>query len=153
MRATVIPDASFCPIKKVGGWAAWASIDGYQRPVKGFGTFKTDLPTSTYAEVYAALNGVWLAARRGATRILVRSDCRAVEYLINGTISATDLRRVWTKALAAKELQDVVLESRWIKGHGSPQRSSAAYVNDWCDRNAKAAMKAARAGRHITEVY
>lgn len=148
IRATVLCDASFDKPRSrrygFGGWAAWIAIDGQAERVKGFGPIKADdLTNSTEAEVYAALNGIWLARRHGATHVLVRSDCTTVAELIEGKVRSPRLLSIWRRALARPDMQGVILEARHVKGHGEIT-CRATFVNDWCDRHAKAAMRKQR---------
>ena len=149
VTATVLPDASYCPKKQVGGWAAWARVDGVDGPIKGYGTIGSHyMPTSTYAEIYAALNGIWLACKYGAVEVLVRSDCMAVQHIINGEIKNPDIARTWVDGLThlrSLGFQPTLL-TRHVKGHGEIT-SAAAYVNHWADRKSRLAMQLARKGK------
>lgn len=151
--ATVICDASFCnQARPLGGWAAWVRVDGWRLPIKGHGTIKDDrLQTSTDAEVFAALNGIWLAARHGGVNILVRSDCLAVQHLIRRETKSTRLLDIWESALAREDMQNLYLRSEHVKGHGKIN-SPATWVNDWCDRHAYDAMSLARKGKTCLQI-
>lgn len=150
MRATVISDASFCNQNKarpLGGWAAWVRVDGWGCPIKGYGTIGDKrLKRSTDAEVMAALNGIWLARRYGGRDILLRSDCMAVIDLMYGRVRKQHLVDIWASALAREDMQGIRLRGQHVKGHGVIH-SAATWVNDWCDRNAKNAMRMARKGQ------
>ena len=154
MRATVITDASFfAPLRRgktaetgVGGWAAWVRIDGVPTPIKGYGVIKTaDLRNSTEAELYAALNGIWLAAAHGGRTILLRTDCMAVIHLTKGFSNSARLNQIWNDALNEHNLRELVISTAHVKGHG-PIQDRASWVNDWCDQKAKLAMRKARKG-------
>jgi ribonuclease HI len=151
MRATVITDASFDhqhPAKPAG-WAAWVRVDGRSLAVKGYGSVRAPCESSTVAEIYAALNGIWLATGRGATDVLVRSDCLAVQDCILGNIKSQRIAGIWRDAMATpwgRSLRDV--RSRHVKGHANPNRHAAGYCNDWCDKQAKLAMRMLRKGKH-----
>jgi ribonuclease HI len=154
ITATVISDASFYqgPNKNRGhqvyaGWAAWVKVDGIKEPIKGYGPVKIkDLRNSAEAEVCAALNGIWLAARAGASTILVRSDCLTVIHLINGQVKADYLKKLWNEAFERPDMRGLHLIGKHVKGHGTI-KDSATWVNDWCDRNARMAMRASRKGQ------
>ncbi len=157
IRATVITDASFSDDANAylksknkgqcyGGWAAWVRVDGVAETIRGYGSIKSSVKlTSTIAEMYAAINGAWLARRAGADHILIQSDCIAVIQAIGGSVLNSGLMTVWKEALVKAELEKVRLIGRHVKGHG-PIDSPATYVNDWCDRKARLAMRAARTG-------
>ena len=154
MRATVITDASFyAPLRRgkpaetgVGGWAAWVRVDGLATPIKGYGVIKSaDLRSSTEAELYAALNGIWLAANYGGRNILLRTDCMAVIHLTKGLSSNTRLNQIWNNALDEHKLRELSIETAHVKGHG-PILDKASWVNDWCDQKSKQAMRKARRG-------
>lgn len=123
--ATVIADASFCPDTRAGGWACWVSHQG--PAVKKAGRFHRLPKNSTEAEAWALLNGIWYAARLGATHILGQSDCKMAMVSIE--------RRKSYKGIPFEEL---VL--RHVKGH-SRRTEPRFYVNNWCDREARKVMR------------
>lgn len=147
--ATVICDASFSPFRKdgagggIGGWAAWIRIDNVLEAIKGHGVLKGPVLNSTHAEVYAALNGIWLARKHGAEGVLVRSDCMAVIHLISGEARPGTLRNIWRDALERRDMRGVQLKGEHVKGHGVI-KCRATWVNDWADRTAKDEMRRAR---------
>lgn len=152
IRATVITDASYFvdpkkPNRSYGGWAAWVRVDGIDRPIKGYGSINAqEKLTSTICEMYAAINGAWMAKNEGAGHILIRSDCMAVIHAITGYQLKPDLRRIWFEGLKKADLMGVVIEATHVPGHGEIN-SRATYVNDWCDRQAYRGMSAARKGQ------
>lgn len=151
-KATVIADASHCGHSHVGGWAAWVRVDNFRIPIKGYGTIKGTPPTPTVAEMYAALNGVWLATQYGATDILLRTDCLAVVNLVHGTIKSKKLLHEWrTATKGATWLAGITLDARHVPGHVKVT-SAATFVQDWCDTKSRYAMKQARLGRRVFEV-
>ncbi len=151
MRATIICDASYCQ-SGVGGWAAWVRADHFSHAVKGYGSIRAPMQNSTVAELYAALNGVWLAQARGATDMLVRSDCTAVREIAHGRCQKEYLNIIWNDALATPWGRSVTsVRVTHVKGHG-PIKDKASFVNNWCDEKAKQAMRAARLGKHTTEI-
>lgn len=150
ISATVICDASYhgvtgrTPVH--AGWAAWVRIDGVNEPVRGYGSLPPGLCLSASdAEMYAAINGLWLAAKHGAGKVLVRSDCMTVVQAIQGTLKNERLKTLWVEGLDKCKLQGVVIRARHVKGHGTVQ-CAATYVNDWCDKHAKLSQRKARGG-------
>ena len=153
MRATAITDASYCqrPNRQCAGWAAWVKGDN-GLAVKGYGVVKAhDGMTSTTAELYAALNGLWLAANGGATNVLIRSDCLTVQQAVNGTLRKQYLIDLWGNAIQSARLEHVVVSAKHVKGHG-PVHDRATWVNDWCDNKAKFAMSQARRGKQCLKI-
>lgn len=155
MRATVIADASFWQQNRNtpphAGWAAWVRVDTIQRPLRGYGIIRApELRTSTDAELYAALNGIWMAARCGATNILLRSDCLSVVELFNTSPAPSKppsrLRQLMREGLRHPDIQGVRVTGYHVKGHGVIN-SRATWVNDWCDTHAKKAMRRSRKGQ------
>lgn len=150
VSATVITDASYYrhPKKRrhCGGWAAYVRIDGVPAAVKGYGSIKPlDNLTSTLCEMYAAINGVWLAKRHGASQVLLRTDCQAVINAVSGVNLKVDLRDAWRRGLAEADIEDVTLLTRHVKGH-SDLNTPASWANDWCDKHSRIGMRAARNG-------
>lgn len=148
MRATVLTDASYDHTRRVGGWSAWVRVDNYPLPIKGYGAFRGDVRNSSEAEVMAALNGLYIASNRGVVEALVRSDCMAVEHLIQGKCKSDYLLALWRGAMSSQwgsRFQRI--SSRHVKGHADPNRHKAGWVNDWCDKHARKGLEAARKGK------
>lgn len=143
--ATVITDASFCSETRAAGWAAYIRIDGVPEPVKAYAAFREPLINSAEAELLAAVNGLWLARQHGAEHLLLQTDCLAVVHLINRKYRGRrwKLHRVLVAAFADKGLDLVAVTARHVKGH-SGVKDARSYVNRWCDRHAKAAMRGHR---------
>jgi len=139
MRATVITDASFCPETKVAGWAGWIRIDGHPVPIKRMGKIKGPVNDATEAEVYAALNGIWVAVMSGATQVLIQSDCMSVINLVQRKALSVRLIKIWDEALARPEFATVGITAAHVKGHGLI-KDARTFVNAWCDTNARAAI-------------
>lgn len=136
VRATVNTDASWCPNTKAGGWAVWIAIDGGQR-IKKSGTFHRKAKTSTEAELWAMLNGAWIAAQHGARTLLMQGDCvAALTALEQGVDDAVRL-------LHASMPAPVTLTTKHVKAH-THTNSARHWVNDWCDREAKKHMRKER---------
>ena len=148
MKATVITDASYCAQVKVGGWAAWVRVDGVPEAIKHSGGFKTEPQSSTHAEVLAAINGIWLAVKHGASEILVQSDCLAVVHAIRKQLNPeSPVMAFWSEGLARAEITGVILTARHVKGH-THNAGARFYVNRWCDEHAGHHMRKARSERH-----
>lgn len=149
IRSTVLSDASFFRSTKgtsVAGWAAWVRIDGNPTAIRGYGSIHNDETlTSTTAEMYAAINGAWLAKRAGAESALIRSDNMTVIGCIRNVNTGIEMKRIWTNALIRADLVGFPLSARHIKGHGEIN-DSATWANDWCDKHAKKGMRIARHG-------
>jgi len=151
--ATVICDASFYREGKgrprgtgVGGWAAWVRVDHIHFAIKKHGIIKAkNLYSSTEAEVYAALNGIWIALQYGAHDVLVRSDCMTVCQLIDKSARVGGrTHQVWWEAMCRPDMQvPGTLSARHVKGH-SGGTCPASWTNEWCDKHAKISMKEAR---------
>lgn len=137
MKATVITDASFCLKTRYAGWAVWIVLDGGER-IKKYGAFKSKPQGSNEAEWWAALNGVFLACKHGATEILLQSDNTYVIDRINKKPSYHN------KFLEKRDINDVLIMARHVKGH-TQRQDARSYVNRWCDHNARTAMRQKRA--------
>lgn len=139
MKCTVITDASWCPKTKVGGWAAWIAGDAGRH--KAHGRLKASLPGSANAELYACLNGIYIAHSLGYRRVLLQTDCLQVAEQI--WRKKGDLYCIWVKAFDEHSISDVYVEIRHVKGHTSGV-TAATWVNNWCDKHAKREMRRAR---------
>jgi ribonuclease HI len=156
INATVICDASFRQVKHEAahaGWAAWIKGDG-GIAVKGYGILTATPPqpmNSTIAEMYAALNGMWLAAKAGADVVLVRSDCMTVVQAIDGQLKKQYLIDLWGNSLHAHGMSHLQVKGRHVKGHGKVS-NPATWVNDWCDKHAKFAQHQSRKGKPCLKI-
>lgn len=144
MRATVITDASFCPKTKAAGWAAWVRIDGRKEPIKKYGAFKQSVENSRDAEMLAAINGVFIAAREGATQVLVQTDCLAVVHMFEGVTVQQTIKDAFTRAQAKAGILGLNVSSKHVRGHTNDP-ASRSWVNRWCDEQAGKEMRAHRA--------
>ena len=138
--ATVITDASFCHRSKKAGWAAWIRIDGVERPIKRYGSFKMKVKTSTEAEKLAAANGLFIARKMGATGFLLQTDCMAVIHLVTGFTKKQHLNDEWSRIMATCGMLGKPLHAKHVKGHTSTG-DARSYVNRWCDEMANKARK------------
>lgn len=141
-RATVITDASFCHETRASGWAAWIKLDGGEA-IKTGGRLTSPI-NSTMAEVMAAGNGAWLAAKAGATHILLQSDCMAVIHCVKGQAQPGILKTLWQELQEMPVMAGVFVDARHVKGHGRIH-DARTWVNDWCDRVAYQHMDGERA--------
>lgn len=140
-RATINTDASWCPQTRSGGWAVWISIDGGVK-VKRSGIFKARARDAQHAEQMACMNGLWLAAGRGVSHALVQTDCLAlVQTSGRGHGSKQN-----NEFMAARDEHWPNMHVRWkhVKAHAKRITTARQWVNDWCDREAKAHMREQR---------
>lgn len=144
MRATVITDASFCPKTKAAGWAAWVRVDGISEPIKRYGAFKEPVASARDAEMLAAINGVFIAAKVGATQVLVQTDCLAVVHMFEGVTVQQAIKDAFTRAQAKAGILGLKVSAKHVKGHSSDP-ASRSWVNRWCDEQAGKEMRAYRA--------
>lgn len=134
-RSTVICDASWCPRTRAGGWAVWININypnGEHRRVKEADLFHKRPKSSTQAELWAALNGIWFAVRNGATDILVQTDCLSVVQFQGPRV-------------AREHFPETKIRWRHVKGHTGGRAPNGGdnrryYVNEWCDKHARKYM-------------
>lgn len=138
MRVTVITDASFCPDTFVGGWAAWIAMPNGIK-LKRYGALKENPLNSTDAEFKAAINGIVLAVRQGATNILLQSDCINVVKAIN----EQEVKLSATLAENSVDVSRIKLIARHVKGH-TVLTGARYFVNRWCDKMAKLSMREKR---------
>ncbi len=142
MKATVITDASFCPETGASGWAAWVTYSkGTERErIKRYGTFKRKPKDSGQAELWAALNGVALAAKAGALDILLQTDCMQVVNLLRDNQD-----KVYQSLELAKISTRPKVSTFHVKGHtNSSWKGARFWVNRWCDAQAGAQMRRQR---------
>lgn len=143
----MITDASFSKVKgkTYAGWAAWLRVDGISEPIKRGGAItRVPVQNSTTAEVFAAVNGVYLAKHYGATRILLQTDCLAVVAAINGTARpGAPTSALVSAAMGHAGIENVLVQARHVKGHTNDP-AARSWVNRWCDSEAKRHMRRVR---------
>lgn len=144
MKATVITDASFCPRTRAAGWAAWVRVDGRKEPIRRYGAFKQPVASSRDAEMLAAINGVFIATKEGATEVLVQTDCLAVVHMFEGVTVQKSIKNAFVRAKAKAGVQGVRMSARHVKGHTS-DAAPRSWVNRWCDEQAGKQMRTQRA--------
>lgn len=140
--ATSITDASFDSNTKAAAWAAWIRVDGRSTTIKEHGLFKIPIQDANHAELYAALNGIWLAVNVGRAQVvLAQTDSMAVCHAIWGK------HRIYTDILKAQlqatGLSGINLKARHVPGH-SGGKDARSWVNEWCDTKAGLAMREQR---------
>lgn len=147
MKATVITDASFCPETNAAGWAAWVTYSkGTERErIKKFGTFKRKPKDSGQAELWAALNGVALAAKAGALDILLQTDCMQVVNLLK-----ENQDKIQQSLALAKIYTNPKVSTFHVKGR-TQFKGARFWVNRWCDAQAGAEMRRQRKSLCFTQ--
>jgi len=133
MLTTLYCDASWATHKQLGGWAVWLRSDEGRiienGPTPGYCTLSYE------AELAAIFAGVHLATTRwpGTEAILVRSDCQQALDLISEKRPPKDKHpgacRLVSKILEARNVANVRLIPRWVKGH-----QSGGKVDAWLNR-------------------
>ena len=134
---TVLTDASWCPHEKVAGWACWIVCNDER--YKRFDAFFEKVDTPVEAEIKAILNGLFIARRVfNADRYHVVSDC---------TQAMAALKGEWPTDKWKLKLLDIIgsasVSYKHVKAH-TKATDKRSWVNNWCDFNAKIAMRSMR---------
>jgi ribonuclease HI len=170
MLVTLFSDASMCPDRRIGGWAAWLKSD--RGALRGGGRFRVIVGDTCMAEAMAVVNGLTVGIAQGVIRprdtVLVQTDNDAVMGVLEGRVRRSltlELKRRRGRSRSQIEryvenrneeirivagafssiLRENAVVVRWrhVKGHrGTEDRRSA--VNTFCDRTAKGHMRIAR---------
>lgn len=135
VTGTVISDASLCHETKAGGWAVWVRVDGGIR-IQQAGPFKRRPDNATEAELWAAINGLTIAYKAGATEVLLQTDSLNVVQMVqrNKQSFTGHLRRLGIK---------LRVRAKHVKGHTRVQ-DARSHCNRWCDKEARRHMKQQR---------
>lgn len=145
---TINSDASFHPVHKVAAFAFWIRHD--QGRIMQAGALK-DCPTSLEAEIRSIGNGMYALLGSNYTDIdyiRVNTDCKfAIEALKGGkrhgasglTIDKVrgimdSLNKLYKRKLKRRKYP--FIDFRYIPAHGSTE-TPKAWLNDWCDKQAK----------------
>lgn len=157
LTATVVCDASFWECRERGlraaGWAAWVRVDGVPYALQNGGQLRAAPECSASAELYAAMNGIFMARRMGALSVLIRSDCLAVVNLINkGRTPSARLQALFLACAAHPVITGGRYRAVHVKAHTAGLKR-AEWVNNWCDDTARKHMarqrkKAVREFKH-----
>ena len=151
ITATVICDASLCPMTGAAAFAFWMRVDGRADAIKLARPINEHLTNSADAEMIAAAAGVLIAARLGVERLLVQSDCVEVVSGIRGTarLPAKKWHQRMKRAKEAFAGPYPALSAKHVKGHTKQSQHSDArfHVNRWCDHEARKIMRQLRAIR------
>lgn len=151
MFATVGTDASFCHETRLGTFAYWITTD--RGRILNSGVFKDCPTTSTEAEMMCIANALHhlIKLHPDTDLIYINTDCntipasmqRATELSTNPTRSTAYLLR---KMIEGYNENGVAVVWRHIKGHQYNKKmggTSAQYVNDWCDKEARRLLREA----------
>lgn len=135
VTGTVISDASLCHETKAGGWAVWIRVDGGIR-IQQSGAFKRRPAHATEAELWAALNGITIAHKAGATDVLLQTDSLNVVQMVQRHKQSFNghLRRLGIM---------VRVKAKHVRGHTNVQ-DARSHCNRWCDHEARRHMKQQR---------
>lgn len=155
MLVTLFTDASWCPDHKVAGWAAWCKSDFGMR--RSAGILKGEIPSPTYAELAALINGIWFVANHAhpvklppKTRVIAQTDCLAAIDALRGTSKSPQMFALAAKGIELIGRYKMVMDFRHVKAHTNntdrtTKEGKRSLVNDWCDNAARIEMKFARA--------
>ena len=138
---TINTDASFHPVKKVGGYAFYIICDLFK--IQKSGMYKKNPKTPTESEIMCIGNAVaTLLAQKELPEcniLIINNDCYSAFVHINK--GKTNNSKIVLKLInKAKKITGCKQEFRHVKSHnGTPDARS--YVNDWCDREAKKWMR------------
>jgi hypothetical protein len=138
MWVTAYCDASF-DRRRGGAWAAWLRCDVGRLTQHGrCPVYVKDSVSAELAAIYAA---AYLAATTWTVRgILVCSDCRpALELAATVRPGRGASRRLQERLREVLDRKSIALETRWVAGHRPRAAGTSAFLNDWCDREAKRA--------------
>lgn len=134
---TVLTDASWCPNQKVAGWAAWIVCNDER--YKRYDAFFEKVDTAHEAEIKAIINGLYIAKRVfQPDHYHVVSDCLAAMQTLQGKTSNKKWQEKMTEIVGTTRVTFA-----HVKAHTST-KDKRSYVNNWCDFNAKMAMRQLR---------
>jgi hypothetical protein len=142
MLATCYVDASFHPTRGAS-WGVWIRSD-LGRIVR-FGRCPEYVRNSTAAELAAVFAAISLAVLHWGDHLgllHVRSDCQTALALAEGSARTKEpgTRRLQNKISALLQERGIELRCTWVRGHQPPATSTAAYLNDCCDKLARGAQ-------------
>jgi ribonuclease HI len=152
MLCTITTDASFNPHHKVGGYAFWAVSNTFR--ITKSGVFKKPCRNPTDAEIKCIINALMVVLHgcEGVTKVIVNTDSMNAIHVLTHDIKAQNkfmggvrphnhYRLSYHKVLDTAKSK-AVIEFRHVKAH-TENTDARSWVNDWCDKEAKKAMRKA----------
>ena len=150
MIISVFADASYDAPTHCGAWGVY--IRSSLHHWKGSGVLQRggdgQLKDNIEAEMQAAAVGIWQALKVAAPgdKLLVQTDCLAAIQHFDGKVERPDevYDRIVVKVLGWLDKAKVTVEWRHVRGHNVGDGTPRSWVNGWCDRAAREAMREAR---------
>lgn len=151
MLVTINTDASYAKFSQRGSYAFW--ITSNLGKITRYGVFKKKMNRPEVAEFMCIINAVYslsISSFTGVSKVIVNTDCLNVIHLLNGDdvmIRRYNLNswgkhyvKIFNDMVNSSSLKGVTIEYRHVKAHTSTA-SRREWVNEWCDKYAKAALK------------
>jgi ribonuclease HI len=154
MWVTCYTDASFSR-RQGGSWAVWIRSAGGR--VVRRGACPAYVRDSFAAELAAIFAGLFLAAttwKGNVTGVLVCSDCLgALDLITRPGANARNpgARRLCGLISRLLSSNGIELSCRWVRGHQRANSSTAAFLNNRCDRLARQHRLGLDLGRNLPE--
>ena len=127
----------------MGAWAMWIRSDKYF--IKGSAAFKSQPKSSMGAEAQALINALHLIRSRETDltsfKLIINNDCKWLHQHIRGERPMRRPEIIERVRQIRELLEGMDYELRHVKAHTDVLDTKKSYVNDWCDRAAKAASR------------
>lgn len=138
MLVTINTDASFWHHQQKGSWAFWAVCNKFK--ITKCGVFRESIRNSSEAELKCMINAVFcvIKAEPGITKIILNTDSQICMKAIKRQNPNSSLCKFVT--IFVNMTKHIPIEFRHVKAH-SKVKDARSYVNDWCDKNARKALK------------
>jgi ribonuclease HI len=151
MRVTIITDASYCSATKCGGWAVWAASE--RGTIKSAGGMKLLVENSSVAELMAIGNGLAFAVIEGVVQpgdeVLIQGDNQSALRAVRKPHKARgQMAEVVEKIVDLRDRRQLKLVTKHVRAH-SGRETRRTWVHDWCDREARKAMRQSRRERGL----
>lgn len=141
---TINTDASWYHEQKVGAWALWIRSDRYT--IKGAAAFKTMPKDAITAEAQCLVNALDILRKREPDpqgfKLIINNDCLYLHRHIRGELKMRRPEVIVLVRQIRELLEGVDYEIRHVKAHTNVLDTPKKYINDWCDKQAKAASRA-----------
>ena len=132
---TINTDASYDPIKKVGGWGCWIKSDFFT--IKEGGKFRLPINDSNEAEIKALINGFDLLKKQQVEFkvVVINCDNKTVRDIVN-MWKIPERFTVEGNILLKLVMSYPVCYAKEIKSH-TKKDTARHWVNNWCDTVAR----------------
>lgn len=151
MIVTINTDASYIKSHKIAAFAFWIVCDDFT--IKRSGVIRGKVESSSQAEMMSILNAffcLFVHDMKKVSKIILNTDSMNCIHLISDNHLCVKKYKLGYLVPLLIKLNKMRLKNKWIAGipihlrhvkAHTLNKDGRSYVNEWCDRQAKAEIK------------